>query len=114
LPSFDLESSHPCWTFDIVEWTLGGEGSDLLYQWRVNVAPCRLLRYWSRTAFRSPWGSRLVGRWCPGCIAPLPCIIAVDLPSVEVDSPEDFEVVNFSEIPTILRLPTLNLQNPAS
>jgi hypothetical protein len=32
---------------------------------------------------------------------------------VEVDSPEDFEVVNSSEIPTILRLPTLNLQNPA-
>jgi hypothetical protein len=28
-------------------------------------------------------------------------------------SPEDFEVVNSSEIPTILRLPTLNLQNPA-
>jgi hypothetical protein len=31
---------------------------------------------------------------------------------MEVDSPEDFEVVNSSEIPTILRLPTLNLQNP--
>jgi hypothetical protein len=33
---------------------------------------------------------------------------------VEVDSLEDFEVVDSSEIPTILRLPTLNLQNPAS
>jgi hypothetical protein len=32
---------------------------------------------------------------------------------VEVDSPKDFEVVNSSELPTILRLPTLNLQNPA-
>jgi hypothetical protein len=70
LPSFDLESPRPCWMFDIVEWTLGGEGSDLLYRWRVNVAPCGLLRSWSRTAFRSLRGSRLVGRWCPGCIAP--------------------------------------------
>jgi hypothetical protein len=31
---------------------------------------------------------------------------------VEVDSPEDFEVVISLEIPTILRLPTSNLQNP--
>jgi hypothetical protein len=46
----------------------------------------------------------------PGCIAPRSCVFAVDLPSVEVDSPEDFEVVVSSEIPTILRLPTLNLQ----
>jgi hypothetical protein len=30
-----------------------------------------------------------------------------------VDSSEDFEVVIFSEIPLILRLLTLNLQNPA-
>jgi hypothetical protein len=54
----------------------------------------------------------LVGRWCPGCIAPRSCVLAVDVPSVEVDSPEDFEVVNSSEIPTILGLPTSNLQNP--
>jgi hypothetical protein len=32
---------------------------------------------------------------------------------VEVDSPEDFDVVNSSEIPTILPLLTSNLQNPA-
>jgi hypothetical protein len=32
---------------------------------------------------------------------------------VEVDSPEDFEVMNSSEIPSILCLPTPNLQNPA-
>jgi hypothetical protein len=55
----------------------------------------------------------LVGRWCPGCIAPRSCVLAVDLPSVEVDSPEDFEVVNSSEIPSILSLPTSNLQTPA-
>jgi hypothetical protein len=54
----------------------------------------------------------LVGRWCPGCIA-RSCVLAVVLPLVEVNSPEDFEVVNSSEIPTILSLPTLNLQNPA-
>jgi hypothetical protein len=48
-----------------------------------------------------------------GCIAPRSCILAVVLPSVEVDSPEDFEVVNSSKIPTILHLATLNLQNPA-
>jgi hypothetical protein len=35
-------------------------------------------------------------------------------PIVEVDSPEDFEVVISSEIPMILRLPTSNLQNLAS
>jgi hypothetical protein len=34
-------------------------------------------------------------------------------PTVEVDSPEDFEVVNSLEIPMILHLSTLNLQNPA-
>jgi hypothetical protein len=34
-------------------------------------------------------------------------------PSVEVDSPEDFEMVNSSEIPSILCLPTSNLQNLA-
>jgi hypothetical protein len=34
-------------------------------------------------------------------------------PSVEVDSPEDFEVVNSSEIPAILCPLTPNLQNPA-
>jgi hypothetical protein len=34
--------------------------------------------------------------------------------SVEVDSLEYFEVVISSEIPTILRLPTSNLQNPTS
>jgi hypothetical protein len=56
----------------------------------------------------------LVGRWCPGCIAPRSCVLAVVLPSVEVDSFEDFEVVDSSEIPMILRLPTSNLQNPAS
>jgi hypothetical protein len=39
---------------------------------------------------------------------------AVVLPSVEVDSPEDFEVVISSEILAILRLMTSNLQNPAS
>jgi hypothetical protein len=79
----------------------------------VNVAPCGLLRSWSRTAFRSPRGSRLVGRWCSGCIAPRSCVlVAIIHPSVEVDSPEDFEVVNSSEIPMILRLPTLNLQYP--
>jgi hypothetical protein len=33
---------------------------------------------------------------------------------VEIDSPEDFEVVISSEILMILRLPTSNLQNPAS
>jgi hypothetical protein len=55
----------------------------------------------------------LVGRRYPGCIAPQSCILAVDLPSVEVDSPEDFEVVNSLEILTILHLSTLNLQNPA-
>jgi hypothetical protein len=33
---------------------------------------------------------------------------------VEVDSPEDLEVVDSSKIPTILHLPTSNLQNPAS
>jgi hypothetical protein len=50
-----------------------------------------------------------------GGIAPRSCILAAVVhPSVEVDSPEDFEVVNSSEIPTILRLSTLNLQNPAS
>jgi hypothetical protein len=32
LPSFDLESPHPCGMYDIVERTLGGEGSDLLYR----------------------------------------------------------------------------------
>jgi hypothetical protein len=32
---------------------------------------------------------------------------------VEVNSPENFEVVNFLEIPSILCLPTSNLQNPA-
>jgi hypothetical protein len=42
------------------------------------------------------------------------CVLAAVVhPSVEVNSPEDFEVVNTSEIPTILRLRTLNLQNPA-
>jgi hypothetical protein len=41
----------------------------------------------------------LVGRRCPGCIAPRSCIFVVDLPLVEVDSPEDFEVVISSEIP---------------
>jgi hypothetical protein len=55
----------------------------------------------------------LVGRRCPGCKDPWSCALAVDLPSVEVDSPEDFEVVISSKIPTILRLPTSNLQNPA-
>jgi hypothetical protein len=55
----------------------------------------------------------LVGRWCPECIAPRSCILAAVLPSVEVNSPEDFEVVNSSEIPTILGLLTSNLQNPA-
>jgi hypothetical protein len=55
----------------------------------------------------------LVGRWCPRCIAPQSCALAVGHPSVEVDSPEDFEVVNSSEIPLILCLPTPNLQNPA-
>jgi hypothetical protein len=39
--------------------------------------------------------------------------VVVVLPSVEVDSPEGFEVVNSSEIPMILGLPTSNLQNPA-
>jgi hypothetical protein len=52
----------------------------------------------------------LVGWRRPGCIAPRSCVLAVDLPSVEVDSPKDFEVVSSSEIPTILRLPTSNLQ----
>jgi hypothetical protein len=42
------------------------------------------------------------------------CVLAIVLPSVEVDSPEDFEVVISSEILMILRLPTSNLQNPAS
>jgi hypothetical protein len=55
----------------------------------------------------------LVGRWCPECIAPRSCALAVGHPSMEVDSPEDFEVVNSSEIPSILCLPTLNLQNLA-
>jgi hypothetical protein len=56
----------------------------------------------------------LVGRRCPGCIAPRSCILAaVDHPSVEVDSPKNIEVVNSSKIPTILRLLTSNLQNPA-
>jgi hypothetical protein len=88
LPSFDLESPCPCWMFEIVGLTIGGEGSDLLYRWRVNVAPCRLLRSWSRTAFRSPRGSRLVGWRFSGCIAPRSCAIAaVVLPLVEVDSP---------------------------
>jgi hypothetical protein len=32
---------------------------------------------------------------------------------VEVNSPEDLEVVDSLEVPTILRLPTSNLQNPA-
>jgi hypothetical protein len=32
---------------------------------------------------------------------------------VEVDSPEDFEVLNSSEIPLIPCLPISNLQNPA-
>jgi hypothetical protein len=32
---------------------------------------------------------------------------------VDVDSPEDFEVVDSSEIPSILCLPTSNLQNPS-
>jgi hypothetical protein len=49
-----------------------------------------------------------------GCIAPRSCVLAVVLTLVEVDSPEDFEVVNSSETPMILRLPTSNLQNPAS
>jgi hypothetical protein len=40
-------------------------------------------------------------------------VLVVDLPSVEVDSPEDFEVVNSLEIPMILCLTTSNLQNPA-
>jgi hypothetical protein len=61
LPLFDLESPHPCWKSDIVEWTLRGEGSGLLYRWRVNFAPCGLLMSWSRTTFRSLRGSRLVG-----------------------------------------------------
>jgi hypothetical protein len=114
LPSFDLEAPRPCWMSDIVEWTLGGKGLDPLYRWRVNVAPCGLLRSWSRTVFRCPRGSRLVGRRCPGCIAPRSCILAVVVhPLVEVDSPEDFELVNSSDTPMILRLPTLNLQNPA-
>jgi hypothetical protein len=39
----------------------------------VNVAPCGLLRSWSWIVFWSPQGSRLVGRWCPGCIAPQSC-----------------------------------------
>jgi hypothetical protein len=29
----------------------------------------------------------LVGRWCPGCIAPRSCVLAVDLPSVKVILP---------------------------
>jgi hypothetical protein len=70
LPSFDLESPNPCWKSDKVELMLGGEGSDPLYRWRVNVAPFGLLSSWSRTVFRSPQGSRLVGRWYPECIAP--------------------------------------------
>jgi hypothetical protein len=48
-----------------------------------------------------------------GVHAPRSCVLAADLSLVEVDSPEDFEVVNSSEILTILGLPTSNLQNPA-
>jgi hypothetical protein len=49
-----------------------------------------------------------------GCIAPRSCVLAAVVhPSVEVDSLEDFEVVNSLETPMILRLPTSNLQNPA-
>jgi hypothetical protein len=42
------------------------------------------------------------------------CVLSVVLPSVEVDSLEDFEVVDSSEIPMIFHLPTLSLQNLAS
>jgi hypothetical protein len=49
-----------------------------------------------------------------GFIASRSCVLAVVLPLVEVDSPEDFEVAISSEILMILRLPTLNLQNPTS
>jgi hypothetical protein len=39
------------------------------------------------------------------------CVV---LPSVEVDSPKDFDVVYSSEISRILRLSISKLQNPAS
>jgi hypothetical protein len=96
LPSFDFESDRPCWMFDKVEWTLGGEGSDLPYRWSVNVAPCGL-----------------VGRRYPGCIVSRSCAPAtVVLPSVavKVDSPLGLEVVIPLEIPMILRPPLLDVQ----
>jgi hypothetical protein len=83
---------------------------------RVNVAPCRLLRSCSRTSFRFLVGSRLVGRRCPGCIAPRSCApAAVVLPSVvvEVVSPLGLEVVIPLETTTILGPPLLDLQVPA-
>jgi hypothetical protein len=49
-----------------------------------------------------------------GVHAPRSFVLAVDLPSVEVDSPEHFEVVISSEVSTILHLLTSNLQNSAS
>jgi hypothetical protein len=58
---------HETWSWHAYRFALG-------FLWKnrcdMNVAPCGLLRSWSWTAFRSPRGSRLVGWWCLGCIAP--------------------------------------------
>jgi hypothetical protein len=98
-PSFDLKSPRPCWISDIVERMLGGEGSDLLYRWRVNVAPWGLLRSLSQTAFRSPRGSRLVGRQCPGCRMDVPG------PTTSVGTRTDYSVGLWDYLPCAARYP---------